>query len=277
MNFSQTDDLYEKICHKAENLPMKIYKSRGVYLHWHTEYEFIMVNKGSVLCIVNGQPITLPENSAILLCSGDLHAIHNDTDAEITAIVVSPKFWSEKSFEPLFKKGIQYQSFFDGDDDIDRSVINILREIVELYSQKPFGYEFILMAKFSEIFASLLSNGRFTNAKSRVKPIPKEFHTLISYIHTHYQEKIQLDTLSDISFYSKTYIMKLFKKYTYLTPMEYIIEYRLEIAKEMLKNSDASNLNIAISCGFNSETYFIRAFKKRYGVTPSAYRKQEHA
>lgn len=274
MNFLQSDDLYENVCHKVENLPIKIYKTRGVYLHWHTEYEFILVNKGSVLCIVNGEQITLSENNAILLRSGDLHAIHNDTDAEVTAIVVSPRFWANQSFSPLFKKEIQYQSFFNKDNDIDRSIINTLWEIVDVYNEKPFGYDFILMTRFSEIFACLLTNGRFTNSKKPSKPIPSEFNTLIDYIHSHYQEKIALDTLSNISFYSKTYIMKLFKRYTFLTPMEYIIEYKLEIAKEMLKNSTASNLRVAVSCGFNSETYFIRAFKKRYGITPSAYRKQ---
>ena len=41
--------LYEQICHKSEDLPMKIYKTNSVYLHWHEEYEFIMVEKGSVL------------------------------------------------------------------------------------------------------------------------------------------------------------------------------------------------------------------------------------
>jgi AraC-like DNA-binding protein len=49
----------------------------------------------------------------------------------------------------------------------------------------------------------------------------------------------------------------------------------LEIAKEKLRNTAESNVDIALSCGFNSETYFIRAFKKLYGITPFVYRKQQ--
>ena len=65
------EELYEQVCHKSEDLPLKIYKTNSVYLHWHEEYEFIMVEKGSVLCVINGETIELTENKALLLHSGD--------------------------------------------------------------------------------------------------------------------------------------------------------------------------------------------------------------
>ena len=269
------ETLYEPIRHKSENLPLKIYHTTGVYLHWHEEYEFIMVEKGSALCVINGETIELTENKAILLHSGDLHSIHNDTSAKVIAIVASSALWEDETFTSLFKEPVRFQSVFTDHDAIGHSVIDILKQIVDIYSDKNYGYGFVIKAKFLELFALLVANKRFTYSQKSSLNLPSELKRMMNYVHEHYAEKISLCTLSSISFYSQTYIIKLFKRYTNLTPAEYIIQYRLEIAKKKLRQTDKSNLDIALCCGFNSETYFIRAFKKIYGITPYAYRKRQ--
>lgn len=269
------ETLYEQVCHKSENLPLKIYHTTGVYLHWHEEYEFIMVEKGRALCVINGEAIELTEKQALLLHSGDLHSIHNDTNTKIIAIVASSTLWEGEIFTSLFKEPIRFQSVFTENDPLDHSVIEILKQIVDLYNDQNFGYGFSIKAKILELFALLITNERFTYSQKSTLNLPRELKNLMNYVHEHYAEKITLSTLSSISFYSQTYIIKLFKRYTNLTPAEYIIQYRLEIAKENLKKTAKSNLDIALCCGFNSETYFIRAFRKLYGITPYAYRKQQ--
>ncbi len=269
------EELYEQVCHKSENLPLKIYKTSNVYLHWHEEYEFIMVEKGTVLCVINGETIELTENEALLLHSGDLHSIHNVTNANVIAIVASPSFWADELFTSLFGENIKFQSVFIDSDPIDHTIIEILRQIVNIYKDKALGYGFIIKAKFSELFATLIMHKRFIYSVKSNEQIPNEFKNLMNYVHEHYSEKISISKLSAISFYSPTYIIRLFKRYTNFTPAEYITRYRLEIAKEKLRDGSDNNLNIALRCGFNSETYFIRAFKKRYGLTPYAYRKQK--
>lgn len=267
------ETLYEPISHKSENLPLKIYHTTGVHLHWHEEYEFIMLEKGSARCVINGEMIELTENKALLLHSGDLHAIHSDTNAKVIAIVASSTLWEDEIFSSLFSQPVRFQSVFTQHDALDHAVIDLLKQIVAIYSDKNYGYGFMLKAKFLELFSLLITNKRFTLSQKSALNLPSELKRLMNYVHEHYAEKISLGTLSSISFYSQTYIIKLFKRYTNLTPAEYIIQYRLEIAKEKLRQTDKSNLDIALCCGFNSETYFIRAFKKIYGITPYAYRK----
>ena len=271
------EELYEQICHKSEDLPLKIYKTNSVYLHWHEEYEFIMVEKGSVLCVINGETIELTENKALLLHGGDLHSIHNNTNSKIIAIVASSTLWEDETFTALFKEPVKFQSVFTNNDPIDRSVMEILKQIINLYNDKNFGYRFAIKAKFAALFELLIINKRFTYFPQNAPHLPSALKSLMNYVHEHYAEKISLSTLSSVSFYSQTYIIKLFKRYTNLTPAEYITQYRLEIAKEKLQNGLDNNLSIALRCGFNSETYFIRAFKKRYGLTPYAYRKQQQS
>lgn len=265
-------NLYEQVSHKSgDNLPLKIYRTSGVAIHWHEEYEFIMIKNGSTLCMINGNPVELDENTVILLQSGVLHSVQN-RNKNTTAIVVSPSFWADDTVGELFGGKISFQSIFKHTDPIDLAVIEILKYIVKLYDEQSFGYEFLIKAKFTELFAILLQNGRFSHTPRLGKKLSAEFKSLINHVHEHYAEKISLDILSGISFYSKTYIIKLFKTYTDLTPSEYITQYRLSIAQRLLRSSNENNLDIALACGFNSESYFIHAFKKHYGITPHAYR-----
>ena len=265
--------LYEQVIHKSKNnLPMRIYKTSGVYLHWHEEYEFILPIGGSAFCVINGERTEIKENNAILLQSGVLHLIQPNSNVSIIAIVVSPSFWADKTVSDLFGGQISFQEIFNHSNPIDAKVIEILKHTVKIYDEECFGYEYIMKANFSELFSILLQNGRYSKTTKLSKEYPAAFKKLINYVHEHYPDKISLDILSDISFYSKTYIINLFKKYTNLTPSEYITQYRLTKAKRMLETENINNLDIAIACGFNSESYFIYVFKKSHGITPKEYR-----
>ena len=266
-------DLYENISHKnKEGLPLKLYETPGVYLHWHSEYEFLWLEHGAAHCMINGERVELTPDTAVLVQGGDLHAIYGDSESTVSAIVVSPSFWASETDGALFDGDLTFTRVLRADDAVGGVVIRALKQIKDLYHRQGFGYEFMLRAKFAEIFATLLENGCYAKEKKQGQRLPAEFRTLLNYVHAHYLEKISLETLSALSFYSPTYIIKLFKKYTNLTPAEYVIQHRLSHALKKLQNSTESNLSIALSCGFHSESYFIRLFKKHYGVTPHAYR-----
>ena len=73
------------------------------------------------------------------------------------------------------------------------------------------------------------------------------------------------------------YVRKLFKKETGVTPHEYLLNSRMQFARELIESgignrySNYSVAQIAEACGFSEPLYFSRVFKKYYGVSPSAY------
>ena len=270
--------LYETVSHKREDgFPLRVYHVSGVYLHWHEEYEFLMVEGGRARCMINGMPVELQEGGVVLLPSGALHSVSGTPGATVTAIVASPSLWAGNGQEALFDGQISFQQVFDRKDPLSPSIISLLQSIIRMANASCLGYDFIIGAKFAEFFALLLQNERFSRSAQASKRVSREFKSMLAYIHTHYAEKITLATLSKISFYSATYIINLFKAYTNLTPMEYITQYRLSLAREMLLAGRERNSSIALSCGFCSESHLIQAFKKCYGMTPHAYRKQKAA
>jgi len=105
----------------------------------------------------------------------------------------------------------------------------------------------------------------------------KDFRTtrarqVLSYIHSNYQDDIMVEQLANIAGLSPYHFIRWFKHLTSTTPHEYLINYRLKKAKELLINTDDSIEQIACQCGFNSASHFCRCFKKEVGVTPREFR-----
>lgn len=109
--------------------------------------------------------------------------------------------------------------------------------------------------------------------EKRLLPIRKA----IAYVRQHYAEKITLQDLADSAGYSSYYFCKLFKEVTKLTPMQYVVRYRIERAEKKLLISDSSAEAIMLETGFHNYGYFCRTFKQIYGLAPQDYRTFDQA
>lgn len=92
------------------------------------------------------------------------------------------------------------------------------------------------------------------------------------YIEMHFQEKITIKYLAELGNLSVSSFNRIFKKETKLTPMEYLMQIRLEQSKKLLRRKEVPMTEIAMRCGFNSSAYFSASFRKYYNVTPTEYR-----
>lgn len=95
---------------------------------------------------------------------------------------------------------------------------------------------------------------------------------LIKYINTNYRENIGLDTLAALVNLDKSYMIRLFKASFGVSPIEYLIDLRLNHARTLLVNTDMTVGEIAAECGYNSSSFFVSSFGKKFGCTPGAYR-----
>ena len=92
------------------------------------------------------------------------------------------------------------------------------------------------------------------------------------YIEMHYQEKITINHLAELGNLSVSSFNRVFKKETKMTPMDYLMQVRLEQSKKLLRRKEISVTEIAIRCGFNSSAHFSSSFRKNYQMTPTEYR-----
>lgn len=134
----------------------------------------------------------------------------------------------------------------------------------------------ILDDKSPEIMASILTEiitltSRYLKGNS-IKRIPLKS---IQHINFHYAENLTIEDLARIENMSLTKYRKLFKKHTNVSPLDYIISRRINVACIMLETTHSSICEIASKIGYADPYYFSRIFKKKVGISPQKYRKSE--
>ena len=97
---------------------------------------------------------------------------------------------------------------------------------------------------------------------------------LDSYIRDNAGDDISNTEIGAIFGYHPFYISKVLKDRKGTTLRQYIIAYRLKLAKKLLEESGKSVNEISEECGFNDPSYFTKTFKSAFGMTPKDYRNQ---
>lgn len=92
------------------------------------------------------------------------------------------------------------------------------------------------------------------------------------YIKLNYSEKISIKEIADQLYLSTNYLSELFKKHTGKTISEYLTEYRLEKACQLLDHAEYRVGDVSGMVGIHDGRYFSNMFKKKYGMTPTEYR-----
>ena len=122
-----------------------------------------------------------------------------------------------------------------------------------------------LLRDYSGTKANILNYERGLNNRALL--------TVTDYINDCLAQQIKLKDLAEFLGMSQFHFSRLFKRSTGLSPHQYVMQKRIELAQQLLKK-DISIADIALSCGFNSQSHLGKYFRKMTGTTPSAYRKK---
>jgi len=101
------------------------------------------------------------------------------------------------------------------------------------------------------------------------------FNKIVTYIQNNIDRDIRLAEMAKVMDMNSSYFCRIFQQEIGVSPHQFILQLRIEKAKQMLKqNAEASILDIALSCGFSSQSILNRHFRKFVGTTPTQYRKE---
>jgi two-component system response regulator YesN len=92
------------------------------------------------------------------------------------------------------------------------------------------------------------------------------------YIQEHFNEKLNLLQLGKKTGFNPAYLSSLFKKETGKSYVDYLTEVRIELAKQLLIQTDTNIYDIAERVGYSDVKYFAKVFKKEIRLTPIQYR-----
>lgn len=119
-----------------------------------------------------------------------------------------------------------------------------------------------------------MKNQTLVQQKSKTPPQQDYIEKIKRYIEYRYAEDVKVSELAEHCGLNRSYMTKCFTEDTGVSPKEYLMQYRMKKAKELLKNSELPISNVAYTVGYSDPLAFSKMFKKREGVSPLEYREK---
>jgi AraC family transcriptional regulator len=95
---------------------------------------------------------------------------------------------------------------------------------------------------------------------------------VFDYIHAHLERDIKLADFAGLLGMSQFHFSHLFKQSIGTSPHQYLLQQRIDRAKQLLKQTERSIVDIALECGFSSHSHLSKQFRQLTGITPKRYR-----
>jgi AraC-like DNA-binding protein len=259
--------------------PLSIFYEYAAQSHWHDDVEFIYILSGKMEYNINGEIVTLNETDGLFVNAHQFHYGFSSERKEciFLCIIIHPSLLcsqpdAENDFIlPIVKNGNFPFSVLKSNIGWQKQICDYLQEIYNCKGEC--NWELKVQGMFSLIWALLLENKPpFENYNYGLSNNLMIFKKMVRFIQEHSSENITLPQIAEIGGVGQSKCCKLFNNYISQTPIEYLIECRINNSLKLLRNTDMSVTEIAFSTGFGGSSYFGKIFKRRIGTSPAKYR-----
>lgn len=285
------DNLQETVKHGSHDFPLAIYTDKFnlfedgyIRWHWHKEVQFSYSLYDKVVVFIEDEEIILSPGEGIMINSNVLHQIKPyenidcimfSIDFDSTLIGGSEESLIEKKYlSPIIESNNLKFISLKPDVPWQKRILSHLEQVFILSHKKSYGYELEMKNYLSIVWLNLIKEIKedikrtvpsASNDDERVK-------MAMQYIQKNYADNIDLDSIARTANISKSECCRSFKRILKVTPFEYLMEYRVSKAAELLLKNKDSISNISLDVGFNGISYFGKVFKKYRNCSPSEYR-----
>lgn len=252
--------------------------------HWHEEYECTVILQGENYVYTPQGQFLLRAGDGIFFNSGTLHTadpisnpschpntlvfhgrlVYGSQDSVFYRKYIRPLMEPDAPAMMLLHRNIPWQS----------EILENIKKASRLCQTKPEGYEFTVRNLLSEVLFDIYC---YRNV-SKTQPVAvncfenDRIKQMLAYLQENYASPISVALLAAHANICPRECLRCFHKLLHLSPIQYLIRYRISRACILLKDTDLSILEIASSCGFESPSYFTKTFRQHVGCTPTAYR-----
>ena len=283
------ENMMETIQHGSKEYPfhfyydnLELFDFHCIEWHWHTEFEFVYVETGTVYFGISDKQFALSEGQGVFINSKILHRYFSQGNAIVPNFVLMPYFIAaqdsliyQKYVLPIMASPMDYQ-IFSQDIPWQAQALSLMREMMAA-QEKASDVELVNSYLIQKIWHILYQNtdvehmGKKENysASSQAR-----LQLMMQYIHQKFAYNISLSDIADQAKVSKSTALNLFQRYLGISPVTYLINYRLQEAAKLLASTEKKVTVISKDTGFDSVDYFCKAFKKYYKLTPTEYRKK---
>ena len=238
----------------------------------HEELEIKCFYEGSATLLVESKSVSVKAGDVVVINPYEFHATVDvgEEKGAYHLFMLPLDYFSgvpELNLHRLFfGEGKKFTTLLAGEPRLH----GLLMEAAEEIRQGLPGQELMVKSLLMTFFAHLLRSG-LEDADSSGKSSQRLYSVIepaLRCIKNEYPRTMTVEELAGRCKVSKHYFCRVFKSVTKKSAMEYLRDYRLQVANALLSGTDSPVGEIAERCGFESPNYFSRCYKRYYGKSP---------
>lgn len=242
------------------------------------EFRFIYVPLGSVTIHTLEEKIPLTAGEGIFLNLNTAHfieehgsCIYHCVSFGRECVEFYDKSPAQTFVSELIEQDVPYLTIFPEESIGQKQILDGILNLISMEFAKGPWYSYEVLAALSGLWLLVMRelDGKVRGKKKKAIIRMEQF---LLYIEEHYKEEVTLEMLCESAGVSKSECLRCFKQTLNTTPYKYLLDYRLERAAALLRNSDRQIGEIAVLTGFEQPSYFGKCFKDKVGCTPKTYR-----
>lgn len=262
-------DIYSKLRESCDDLSP----------HKHYYHQIIFIAEGRVQFNISGKQYLAGPNSFLLISNFESHAVKVlQYPYSRYVLAINSEFAATFLRHPLLlsvflRRPETFYHLIELDKTTAENVREICMKMTGELEQKKVLWEENTAAMVMQLLISVYRYSSEPFWPTATSGASKLIFMVQNYISMNYYRKLSLEELSKEFFVSRFYLSHIFKSVTGFNYKDYLIRYRLSIAKDFLVNTKKPVSEICTACGYDNINHFNRIFKMYERVTPSAYRK----
>lgn len=254
-------------------------------MHWHPYFEIATVQSGILEFQVGKNHTILEPGDSIFINQNVLHQIRQVSGKKpdhlpilvFSGTLIAPENSAvyQKYIQPVLACNSLPFVIFRHDHDLWKDVRQEIDAAYCAMREQPDCYELMVQRNICCVMETIFRNFDLfpKSEESRVQLNTQvRFQKMLSYIYENYAETITLEDIAGAANISRSEAGRCFQSYMGCSPVEVLIQYRLQIAQRLLKQTTETLQEISLACGFHSVNYFSRQFRRKYGYSPGKER-----
>lgn len=249
-------------------------------LHWHQDYEIIMLLKGKLCLVMNDEEYLMEPGDVILINSNTPHMFQDMGEENLVLLLqFSPDLVSlDDERQPLVKFKCNSK---ESDITFDKAFQELRKSLccmgLETVIRRS-GYRYMIQSKIFDIIARLFRDFQYEvfhdeTSQSMSPNNMERAKKILRYIDEHLTEDVSLSAVAKALYMSKSTLSHFFKDVMGVSFSYYVDTLRFNRSATMLVSTQQSILDVALDCGYNNDQAMYRTYQKRVNMTPSQYRK----
>ncbi|HWT74514.1 MAG TPA: AraC family transcriptional regulator [Mobilitalea sp.] len=272
---------------EIKNFPLVVeygFHDTDMFLHNHTDfYELTIILSGSAVHIVNNEKYIIRKGDVFVVGRDLIHGFEKPSNFKICNIMYKPEiilntthdiqesagFHALFVLEPYLSRDFQFTNHLQLTVSTFETANQLISALVQEYQSQNIGRTTILYSLFWNLVVLL---ARAYQIENQPKDSLLNIAVPLAYINKNYCNPITVEDLASQAYMSVRNFSRVFHKAYGISPINYVIQLRIQHAYDLLQNPDISISEIAYLCGFQDSNYFTRQFKHASGFTPREYR-----